>query len=389
MIELRGITWDHVRGIAPLISTSKEFQQKHPHITITWDKRSLKKFEDYPVERLVDQYDLIMLDHPSIGENVEKEIIIPLDHWVPSSVLEEQKENSVGPSYQSYSWAGHQWALAADASAQVSAYRDDLLKKFDLTVPKTWEEVFQLISNLPDSIKIGIPLHPTHAFCSFYTLYCNLTETTEIRVIDLELAEEVLANLAILCEQAHPDVRFGNPIHVLDQMGSTDEIAYVPLIFGYMNYSLANFRPHLIHFTDIPSYHAKPVGSVLGGVGIAISSKSKHVEEAIKYAVYVVGEQTQRRTYFTSGGQPGHLQAWRDPTINREANDYFTSTLATMKHASMRPRERGAIRLQEQAGQHIYAYLNRWKNRRETAQLLVQLFDKHDSGRHNTKRFAK
>lgn len=388
MIDLRGITWDHVRGIAPLVATSKEFHKNHPNITITWDKRSLKKFEDFPVELLADQYDLIMLDHPSIGENVEKQVIIPLDEWLPSSFLEEQKANSVGPSYQSYSWAGHQWALAADASAQVSAYRADLLEKFDLPVPKTWAEVFQLISNLPGSVKIGIPLHPTHAFCSFFTIYCNLTGTNTVQAIDIDLAEEVLSNLAFLSEHAHPDVRFANPIQVLDQMASTNGIAYVPLIFGYMNYSLANFRPHLIHFTDIPSHHEKPVGSVLGGVGLAISSKSKFVKEAVKYAMFVVGEKSQRGTYFVSGGQPGHLQTWRDQQINESANGYFRETLVTMENASMRPRASGAILLQEQAGQHIYSYLNQWKNRRETAILLSQLFDKYFA-EGNAKRFVK
>lgn len=379
MKNLRGITWDHVRGIAPLIETSKEFQEKNPDILITWDKRSLKKFEDFPVNRLADQYDLIMLDHPSIGENVEKKVIIPLDEWMPPSFLAEQKVNSVGPSYQSYTWAGHQWALATDASTQVSAYRKDLLEQFDQPVPKTWEDVLTLISNLPESMKIGIPLHPTHAYCSFYTIYCNLTSTKHIQTINLDLASEVLSILAFLSDHTHPDIRFANPIQVLDRMASTNEIAYVPLTFGYINYSLENFRTHLVHFSAIPSHQEKPIGSVLGGVGLAISSKSRFIEEAVKYAMFLAGEKSQRSTYFTSGGQPGHLQAWLDDRLNQIANGYFSETLTTMKYASMRSRNIGSIQLQEQAGQQIYSYLKRWKNRRETAKALLQLFDQHTS----------
>lgn len=380
MRNLRGITWDHVRGIAPLVATSKEFQEKHPEISITWDKRSLKKFEDFPVEKLVDHYDLIMIDHPSIGENVEKQVIIPLDEWIPTSFLEEQKANSVGPSYHSYSWNGHQWALAADASAQVSAYREDLLKQVGQPVPKTWDEVLKLVSNLPKSIKIGIPLHPTHAYCSFYTIYCNLAEVQRIEAIDMAPALETLSILAFLCKSAHPEVRFANPIQVLDQMATTNEIAYVPLIFGYINYSLTDFREHLVCFSDIPSSHKTPFGSVLGGVGLAISSKSRFIKEAVEYAMFLVGEESQRGTYFISGGQPGHLQAWQDDRLDQIANGYFSNTLTTMQLASMRPRAKGAIHLQEQAGQLIYSYLNQWKNRRETAALLSQLFAKHEGG---------
>lgn len=377
MRNLRGITWDHVRGIAPLVATSKEFHEKNSEISITWDKRSLKQFEDYPVEKLVDDYDLIMIDHPSIGENVKKHVIIPLDEWIPASFLEEQKVNSVGPSYHSYSWNGHQWALAADASAQVSAYRADLLKQLDQPVPKTWEEVLHLVSNLPESVKIAIPLHPTHAFCSFFTIYCNLAALHQIETMEIDLAIETLSILAFLSEHAHPEVRFANPIRVLDQMAVTNEIAYVPLIFGYTNYALENFRPHRIHFADIPSQQSTPIGSVLGGVGLAISSKSKLIEEAVAYAMFVVEERTQRGTYFLSGGQPGHLQAWKDPKVNERASGYFKETLTTMEHASMRPRASGAIDLQEQAGKLIYSYLNQRKNRRETARLLTQLFNQY------------
>ena len=51
-MELKGITWDHARGYNPLIPVSAEFCKAHPGVEISWKKRSLKDFEDFPVSRL-------------------------------------------------------------------------------------------------------------------------------------------------------------------------------------------------------------------------------------------------------------------------------------------------------------------------------------------------
>ena len=60
---LRGITWNHTRGYLPLVATAQRFSELNPGIEIVWEKRSLKAFEEYPVERLAADYDLIVLDH--------------------------------------------------------------------------------------------------------------------------------------------------------------------------------------------------------------------------------------------------------------------------------------------------------------------------------------
>ncbi|SHE38911.1 carbohydrate ABC transporter substrate-binding protein, CUT1 family [Seinonella peptonophila] len=375
MIKLRGIAWDHVRGFAPLVATSKEFQQRNSELSIIWDKHSLKDFEDFPVEILAETYDLILLDHPSIGENVKKGVIVPLDEWISSSVLEEQAQNSVGPSYQSYHWEGHQWAFAIDAAAQVSAYRSDLLNRMDLSVPTTWDEVLNLVSKLPKTIKMAIPLNSTHAFCSFLTIYSNFNNSNSVDSIETQLAMEVLDLLQFLSNQTHAELRYSNPIQVLDRMSSTNDIAYVPIIFGYCNYSQANFRTFPIHFADIPSKQQTPIGGVLGGVGLAISAHSKHIEAACQYAEFVSNVQSQQGTYFTSGGQPGHLQAWSNTRINELSNHFFARTIHTMEGASMRPRAAGSIHLQEQAGQSIHRFLSGQQTCLDTAQSICQLFD--------------
>lgn len=62
-IRLNGITWNHTRGLLPMVATAQRFSKLHPEIEITWQKRSLQEFGDYPIERLAERFDLLVIDN--------------------------------------------------------------------------------------------------------------------------------------------------------------------------------------------------------------------------------------------------------------------------------------------------------------------------------------
>ena len=171
--EFRGITWNHPRGYESIRAVSDAFCGEHPGVTISWDIRSLKDFGDYPVTELAKKYDFIMMDHPHIGSAVKAGALVPLDMYLSGEFLKEQEENSVGRSYESYKMAGHQWALAADAAAQISAYREDLLEQTGEKIPKSWEQVIELAKRLSGETKAALPLCQTDCYCSFLSLCAN------------------------------------------------------------------------------------------------------------------------------------------------------------------------------------------------------------------------
>lgn len=115
-----------------------------------------------------------------------------------------------------------------------------------------------------------------------------------------------------------------NPIQALDLMADTNEIAYIPLLFGYSNYSRRNHKGrHLIKFTDIPSETNVPSGALLGGVGLAVSSECKKIPTAIEFVKFALCEKNQKGIYFEHAGQPGYLKAWKDPEVNAASNGFF------------------------------------------------------------------
>lgn len=357
MVKLKGMTWDHVRGYGPLIAATEHFRKMHPDMDIEWDRRSLKDFGDYPVSKLAARYDIILIDHPHVGICAEQGVLVPLNEWINPGYLEDQRQNSVGNSHHSYNWLNRQWALAVDAAAQVSAYREDLLQGAD--PPKTWQQVFELAEALPPELKIGFPLCPTDAMCSFLTLCAQFGGNDYFDAesgFDPAAGEEAAAVLLKLLPYLHAKSLRSNPIQMLDEMALNNEIAYVPLLFGYSNYSRNGCVGHRINFTNIPSLNGVPKGSLLGGVGMAISSFSKHIGAAVRFAEYVAAGETQRTVYYLGGGQPGHRSAWIDPDVNRDSHYFFERTLETLDLSHVRPRHQQFPEFQERGGVILHDY---------------------------------
>jgi multiple sugar transport system substrate-binding protein len=97
--------------------------------------------------------------------------------------------------------------------------------------------------------------------------------------------------------------------------------------------------------------------TVLGGTGLAISTSCRVPELALEYGLYVAGSVCQSTLYGVSGGQPARRSAWQNPVLNQLTDGFFERTLPGIETAYVRPRYRGYIALQEQAGIPIVQHL--------------------------------
>jgi multiple sugar transport system substrate-binding protein len=362
MIELHGMSWDHPRGHDSIVAAAEAFHAVNPEIHFTWETRSLQAFADHPIEELAERFDLILIDHPFTGFAAASGCLLPIDTLVDSAFLDDQAANSVGHSHECYQWDGHQWALATDAASQVSTYRPELLDRLGLAVPASWDEVVAFgEARKGQSAALAIPLIPVDTFMCFLSICASYGEpafATEERVISRETGRFALELLLRLKPLVHPESFTWNPIRCYDRMSTTDEIGYVPLAFGYSNYSRPGFRPNLIHATDVPrAEDGTPRGAGLGGVGLAISAGTAHPDAAVRFAQYAASGEVQRGVYFTGGGQPGHRSAWTDDGVNAASANFFRNTLATLDHSYLRPRFNGYMSVQDNCFALSYHFL--------------------------------
>jgi multiple sugar transport system substrate-binding protein len=351
MAVLRGVTWDHQRGVGGLEATAQVYNRSHDTVQLEWERRPLSDFREHTLDDLAAAYDLLVIEHPFVGSVAKSACLLPLESLMPHEFLELQHEQSVGASYRSYEYAGHQWALSLDASAQVSAYRPDLLA----TPPKDWDSLTELA--LRNGPMIGMPLVPAESFTSFLTICANAGEPPFVREGEIVSRESALHSLTILQRLAGLVNKVSFTLDtpgLLEVMSSGSEIAYSPLVFGYCNYSRHGFRDHLVRFGDIPSSGEGPNGSVLGGAGISISAKCADPRAAAEYVMWICLPEVQRGLYFESGGQPGNRVAWLDEVVNSKADDFFKRTIATLSGAYLRPRYDGYVDLQTACGRIVH-----------------------------------
>lgn len=364
-VVLRGITWDHPRGASSVRAASKEFTASHPDVEIHWSARSLAEFEDVPVRQLATSFDVLAIDHPFVGQAERDKCLVPLDQVLAPEIIRDRSAHSVGPSHASYEWNGHQWALAMDAAAQVSAYRADLFERVGAEPPPTWSEATRLITRLSDRYASIIPAAPTHLMSCLLTL-CHAEAADAMTLEDQrpgwwpdsglheDVAVPALEQLHELLALVSPDSLRLNPIQALDLLGSTDRVAYVPLVFGYVNYACNGYTARRVSYTDVPANGSQRTGSLLGGVGIAVSAYSHHREVAAAFAAWVTSESCQRGPYFDRGGQPGHRSVWSDPDLDHTANGFFSRTMFTLDHACVRPRSVHYPAFQRRAGHLLH-----------------------------------
>ena len=332
---LRGMTWNHPRGVDPLVAHARLWEQTRD-VRVTWEARSLEDFEAFPLDELAGKYDLMVIDHPHVGMAAVSGCLLPFD---PSVHFD-----TVGLSHESYFYAGKQWALAIDAAAQVAARRAGSLDRW----PATWDEVTELARDG----RVLWPLAPVHALMSFMTMCANAghpCRESGDELLHVEVGERILARLRELASLVSPICFEMNPIAAFERMIAEERFVYAPLIYGYVSYARDGFRPTRLEFGDIPSVR----GSTLGGTGIAVSAQSRHRDAAVEVALDLASAATQRGIYATSGGQPAHREAWISGAVNAETHDFYRDTLATLDASHIRPRFDGYIAFQQSAGQLV------------------------------------
>lgn len=347
---LKGMTWSHPRGYDPMVACSALWEEK-TGVSVQWDKRSLQDFESFPVEELARAYDLIVIDHPHVGQITAEGCLEPLDVSGREAERAALAAASVGQSYPSYTWQGRQWAFPIDAASPVQAYRPDLIEK----PVESWSAVLDLARQG----KVLQSLRPPHSLMVFFTLAANLGTPCAVTgpsdLIEAEAGATIYEMMRAFFALLDPACLSMDPIAVSEAMAKPEsDLACAPLIYGYVSYATDGFRPHRLAFADMPvAGAAGTIGSALGGTGIAVSAFSADKAAAVDFAYSIAGGDVQRGAYAAAGGQPGHAAAWEDTTVNVATHDFYRATRKTLEGAWVRPRHDGYMGFQQAASDRI------------------------------------
>ncbi|WP_209326239.1 extracellular solute-binding protein [Brevibacterium renqingii] len=362
-ITLHGITWDHPRAVDSIHQASEAYSSLHPGIEIDWTARPLHAFEEMPIELLAEKFDIMAIDHPFVGDGVEKSALAPLTSLVPSSRLVECKNSFMGRSFESYVWNEELYAMPVDAACMVSAASSNEIFSTD-DPPITWQQALETMYELGRE-RVLLTANPTHLWGTFLSLceahspgpqsdFVSGPTWWHEDGIASNVGLPALEALRELAALSSPRSLQMDPVQVLDELSGGGPGVYCPSVFIYSTYSLKRSDRRLVTFHDAPRLGDSPVGTLTGGVGLGVSSQSQHGDKAADFVLFATSHNVQRGLYTEAGGQPATIDAWSDDAVNARVADLYRNTAATMSRSFIRPRRVGYPQYQRTASRALH-----------------------------------
>mgnify|MGYP001827335917 CR=1 FL=1 len=335
-----GLTWDHPRGRDALVEIARRANAGRKTPLIEWTAQPLEGFESAPIAELAAARDLLVLDHPHIGEAVAENCLIPLEDLYPPDLIRAWSERSVGTAMRSYQWGGRSWALPLDVAAQVMARRPGRIG----APPRTRDEIETVARSHPVAQSLAGP----HALLTLFSL-CAAENAVPggHDLLPNAVALPALDHMRRLYRRRPRGSEALNPIALLEAM-ARDELALCPLIFGYVTYSQPGKRR--IAFSNPVG---DGLGGVLGGTGLAFTRRAQPSQELRDHVASLMEPGAQTGLIPSFGAQPALRAAWTDAGINARWGGFYDDTLRSVERAVLRPRFDGYVAFQSAASQRL------------------------------------
>ncbi len=369
--EYLGLTWDHPRGYLALERAAA--QARAQGLRLNWERQPLEGFESHPIEELAAKYDLIVLDHPHVGDAVAGDCLQPLESLFTTAEIADWQARSIGATFDSYRYGGRHWALPLDAACQVAAYRPDLTGE---PAPRCWSEALAFARRHPVTLSLAGP----HAVLTLFSISAAFGDAPGASDPERLFAGDGVLTAWDLLRELHALTFKGwserNPIAILEGMARDAQAVYCPLVFGYVNYAAAEGDRQPVRFVDVPAGKDGRLGSVLGGTGLALSRRAVLDADLRAHLVALLGADLQCDFIPFAGGQPSARAAWTNEKVDVAWGGFYSGTRATVEQAIVRPRHPGYVPFQTAASGFVRDALESRLTGTRVVNVLQALFER-------------
>jgi len=128
----------------PIPGLLREFERRHPGVTVrseplTWTSDEQHQFYVINLDGATPAFDVLLLDLIWVPEFAQAGWLLDLSPWVTQRELAPHFPAAAAASV----WNGRVWGLPWNMNVGVLYYRADLLAKYRLAPPRTWEELVE------------------------------------------------------------------------------------------------------------------------------------------------------------------------------------------------------------------------------------------------------
>ena len=141
------IVFKHAKILGPLDPIPgllREFERRNPGVTVrseplTWTSDEQHQFYVINLDGATPAFDVLLLDLIWVPEFAQAGWLLDLSPWVTRGELAPHFPAAAAASV----WNGRVWGLPWNMNVGVLYYRADLLAKYHLAPPRTWEELVE------------------------------------------------------------------------------------------------------------------------------------------------------------------------------------------------------------------------------------------------------
>ena len=243
-----GITWDHERGRDPLLATAERVRGRDAGSASPGTCARCRASRMRSIPDLAQRYDLLVLDHPHIGEIVPTGALLPLDELLDAAFIADQAPTRSGRATRATSGtatSGRSRSTLPGTSAPTGPTcssasapgcpRRGTTSGSSTRRPAAGHARLASASKAVDTLATWLTLRRTPA--------SSPTPDEERLAARATWRSSSSRRSRRLAEMPAPPTRSpGTRSSLLEHMATADDVVYCPILFGYSNYSRPGFR---------------------------------------------------------------------------------------------------------------------------------------------------
>ncbi|MFZ4453187.1 ABC transporter substrate-binding protein [Salibacterium aidingense] len=349
----------------------QRFNEEHEDIKVEFVEMSnnASEMHDQTVTQLTaesDNLDIVNLDVVWVAEFAEAGWLKPLDDMF----TEDMQSNYIARQVDAMKYDDNIWAVPWFNDLHPMWYREDLLEKYERSVPETYKEAVETAQLIQEEEGVqGFSMHWgrseqlivsftefLHAKGgNFFDEEGNVTINSPEAVEALQFMVDMVDEYEVVSPSA-----IGNATPDDARIPFTQGQALFHPNWGYV-YSVNQADDSPVKgktwVASNPGFEGGQKANAVGGWNFAIADHTEHADEAWDVIKWFTTFENQK-TVLMGGGQVGtHLDLYEDEEV-LEANRYLEEYLTVFDDASVRPTHPQYAQLSDMAQSHIHEALN-------------------------------
>lgn len=291
-------------------------------------------------------YDLVMMDDPWMPEFGQGDMLVELEEYFPDGLDEDFIDKAVALGKEPYD-TGKLIAVPLIGNVQMFYYRNDLLEKYNLSAPKTWDDVVSnaevIVEKEADVYGYAVRGQRGNPIVSDYLpLFWGYGGV----VIDENNEPQVNSEAGIKAMETYLKLKELSPKGVetfdSDQIATALTQGQIGMTIAWPSWVSQVDNPESstvvgkIDFSAIPGQDGN-ASAMIGNWMLGIPKSSKNVEAAVEFMKWVSSADIQKEMAKEGGGAPTRTSLYSDAELT-EIYRHYPAQLDALEHSVARPR---------------------------------------------------